>query len=178
MQMDKGLDTGDVVAQQTCKIKDNETATSLYHKLESISAELIMQTLNNVDQLKPTPQIKEGITYAKKLTKEEAWIDWHQSAQQIHNKIRAFNPYPIAQTLANSDKFQDKTIRIFSTEVIDEHHTGEVGHIIKSKKNIDVITGNGVLRILKLQLSGKKCVDASDFINAYQLQRLENFTPL
>lgn len=178
MQMDKGLDTGEIVAQQTCEIESKDNAISLYQKLESISGELIIKTLNNIDKLKPTPQKKEGITYAKKLKKEEAWIDWQQSAQQIHNQIRAFNPYPIAQTLANSDKFQNKTIRIFSTEVINEKHTGVIGSVINSKKNIDVITGNQTLRILKCQLAGKKVVDAKDFINAYQLQTLKNFTPL
>jgi methionyl-tRNA formyltransferase len=169
MQMDKGLDTGAIINQAECVITDTDSAEMLYNKLQKISCDLIIDTLQKIDKITPIMQKEEGVTYAKKLSKDEAWIDWRQSAQQINQQIRAFNPYPIAQSSANSNRFEAQTIRIFEAVVLNEQVSGEIGHV-RSHKNIDVITGNGVLRILKLQLAGKKVVEAKDFINAYQLQ--------
>ncbi|MDC0920777.1 methionyl-tRNA formyltransferase, partial [Candidatus Thioglobus sp.] len=119
MQMSEGLDTGDILLERVCDITDDETAQSLHDKLADLGAQGIVEALDNINQLTPTVQDEAGITYAKKLTKEEAWIDWSKSAVQINQQIRAFNPYPIAQTNAKSDKFDAKVLRILSVDIID-----------------------------------------------------------
>jgi len=105
--------------------------------------------------------------YAAKLKKEEAKIDWSQSAQQIARQVAAFNPWPVAQSL-----WGDKVIRIWQADLIEtispqESNAGEV--IAASKAGIDVCCGDGVLRITELQMPGKKRVDAASFVNAYPI---------
>jgi methionyl-tRNA formyltransferase len=174
MQMNEGLDTGDILLERVCDITDDETAHSLHDKLADLGAQGIVEALDNINQLTPTVQDEAGITYAKKLTKEEAWIDWSKSAVQINQKIRAFNPYPIAQTNAKSDKFDAKVLRILSADIIDIPHTKKAGEVIELAKGICyVATGDGVLSLQQVQLAGKNVVSIKDFTNAYKLTKLE-----
>jgi methionyl-tRNA formyltransferase len=174
MQMNEGLDTGDILLERVCDITDDETAHSLHDKLADLGAQGIVEALDNINQLTPTVQNEAGITYAKKLTKEEAWIDWSKSAVQINQKIRAFNPYPIAQTNAKSDKFDAKVLRILSADIIDIPHTKKAGEVIELAKGICyVATGDGVLSLQQVQLAGKNVVSIKDFTNAYKLTKLE-----
>lgn len=173
MQMDAGLDTGDVLLEKTCAIADTDTAQTLHDKLATLGAEAIIEALKNRDHLSPIIQKKSGVTYAKKLTKSEAWIDWGQTAMQINQKIRAFNPYPIAQTYADSDKFTAKVLRILSASSINHAHNKNPGEVVKCTQGVCyVATADGVLRLEKVQLSGKKAIDIKDFTNAYTLTRL------
>lgn len=174
MQMNEGLDTGDILLERVCDITDDETAHSLHDKLADLGAQGIVEALDNINQLTPTVQDEAGITYAKKLTKEEAWIDWSKSAVQINQQIRAFNPYPIAQTNAKSDKFDAKVLRILSADIIDIPHTKKAGEVIELAKGICyVATGDGVLSLQQVQLAGKNVVSIKDFTNAYKLTKLE-----
>jgi methionyl-tRNA formyltransferase len=175
MQMNEGLDTGDILLERVCDITDDETAHSLHDKLADLGAQGIVEALDNINQLTPTVQDEAGITYAKKLTKEEAWIDWSKSAVQINQKIRAFNPYPIAQTNAKSDKFDAKVLRILSADIIDIPHTKKAGEVVELSKGICyVATGDGVLSLKQVQLAGKNVVSIKDFNNAYQLESLSS----
>ncbi|MDC0888829.1 methionyl-tRNA formyltransferase [Candidatus Thioglobus sp.] len=175
MQMSEGLDTGDILLERVCDITDDETAQSLHDKLADLGAQGIVEALDNINQLTPTVQDEAGITYAKKLTKEEAWIDWSKSAVQINQQIRAFNPYPIAQTNAKSDKFDAKVLRILSVDIIDIPHTKKAGEVIELAKGICYIaTGDGVLSLQQVQLAGKNVVSIKDFNNAYQLESLSS----
>ena len=175
MQMNEGLDTGDILLEKTCDILKTDTAQSLHDKLANLGAQGIIEALENIDQLTPAIQDEAGITYAKKLTKEEAWIDWSKSAVQINQQIRAFNPYPIAQTHAKSDKFDSKVLRILSVDVIDFPHTKKAGEVVELSKGICyVATGNGVLSLKQVQLAGKNVVSIKDFNNAYQLESLSS----
>ncbi len=174
MQMNEGLDTGAILLEKTCAITNTDTAQSLHDKLASLGADAIVTALKNLKNLSPTPQNKTEVTYAKKLKKDEAWINWTQSATQINRQIRAFNPYPIAQTNATSDKFNEKTLRILSATAINNNHNGQPGEIIKhDKKECLVATGDGILSLKTVQLSGKKALNITDFSNAYTLTKLK-----
>ena len=173
MQMNEGLDTGDVLLQKKCSILSTDTAESLHDKLATMGAQSIIETLNNLSDLTPIPQETDGITYAQKLNKQEAWIDWSQGAVEINRMIRAFNPYPVAQCQAQSRQFEEKTLRILGAEVVDSNHNKTPGKIIKFEKGIcEVATGKGSLLLNSVQLSGKKVAVIKDFINAYNLQKL------
>ncbi len=174
MQMNEGLDTGAILLEKTCAITNTDTAQSLHDKLASLGANAIVTALKNLKNLSPTPQNKTEVTYAKKLKKDEAWINWTQSATQINRQIRAFNPYPIAQTNATSDKFNEKTLRILSATAINNNHNSQPGEIIKhDKKECLVATGDGILSLKTVQLSGKKALNITDFSNAYMLTKLK-----
>jgi methionyl-tRNA formyltransferase len=173
MQMDAGLDTGDILLQKTCDITKLDTAQTLHDKLAILGADGIIEALDNINNLTPTTQNKSGITYAKKLTKDEAWIDWSKSAITINQQIRAFNPYPIAQTNAVSDKFSNKVLRILSANVVNITYKSRPGEIIKYDKGVCIIaTGDGALSLQTIQLAGKKVANIKDFTNAYKLTKL------
>jgi methionyl-tRNA formyltransferase len=173
MQMNEGLDTGNVLLEKKCAILPTDTAESLHEKLAVIGAQSILQALNNLSDLTPMPQESDGITYAQKLNKQEAWIDWRQSAVEINRMIRAFNPYPIAQCPAKSLQFEGKTLRILEAKVVDSPHNKRPGEIMNLEKSLcEVATGQGSLLLKKVQLSGKKVAEIKDFNNAYSLQKL------
>jgi len=169
MQMDAGLDTGDMLLKVSCPIQEKDTSQSLHDRLASLGAELALQALDHLSagQLNPIPQDDSQACYAQKLKKSEANIDWTADAVSIHRKIHAFNPWPVAQTY-----WQDKVLRIWGSEVIAHETVTEdlPGTVIHStKKGFDVATGQGVLRLLKLQLAGGKPMAAEAFLNAHCL---------
>jgi len=173
MQMNEGLDTGNILLEKKCDISNDDTAQSLHDKLATLGAQAIVEALKNIDHLSPAAQNEVGVTYAKKLSKEEAWIDWTQSAVQINQQIRAFNPYPIAQVHAQSDKFKDKVLRISSASIIGKTYDSEPGEVIEYGKGVCIVTtGNGALSLEQVQLAGKKAANIKDFTNAYNLTKL------
>ena len=124
----------------------------------------MLTTLNDLqsDNITPVIQNDEQATYAHKLNKQEAQLNWQQTAQQLHNQVRAFNPWPVAFFLID-----DKTVRVWQSLVIDEHHDKKPGTVLHAdKKGIDIACNNGVLRLLQLQPPGKKPMDAASFLNA------------
>lgn len=165
MQMNAGLDTGDILQLATCPIKDDDTGGSLHDRLAEIGASAILQTLNDLDNnnIKPIPQDDSLATYAHKLDKKEAQINWQNSAVEIERLIRAFNPWPVAFTLLN-----EKPLRIWQAQALTQTTDAEAGTVISSnKKGIDISCGEGVLRILKLQPSGSKAMDVASFMNGH-----------
>ncbi len=174
MQMNEGLDTGDILLDKKCMISNHETAQTLHDTLSNIGANAILETLNIFPTLKARSQQNNDATYAEKVTKDEAQIDWHQSAEQISRVIRAFNPRPIAYTNAMAKQFKNRVLRIIEAEVVNKQTTNSPGEVIKYNKNIcHVATSNGVINLKKVQLSGKKEVSINDFNNAYQLIKLK-----
>ncbi len=173
MKMNEGLDTGDILLEKKCTISNHETAQTLHDTLSNIGANAILETLNMLPTLKARPQQNNDATYAEKVTKDEAQIDWHQSAEQISRVIRAFNPRPIAYTNALAKQFENRVLRIIEAEVVKRQTTSSPGKVIKYDKNVCyVATSSGVINLKKIQLSGKKEVSIKDFNNAYQLIKL------
>lgn len=161
MQMDEGLDTGDMISIATCPIEATDTSASLYSKLAELGPTALIDTLATIADGTATPekQNDELANYAKKLSKEEANIDWHMPAQQIERNIRAFNPWPICFT-----QMQGNTVKIYAAELVE--NTGNPGEILAADKTgITVATTEGALKITQLQPQGKKPMSAQDFLN-------------
>jgi len=168
MQMNAGLDTGDILQLTECPITDDDTGGSLHDRLAEIGATAILQTLNDLanNNLTATPQDDTQACYAHKLDKKEAQINWHHSAIEIERLIRAFNPWPVAFTSLN-----DKTLRIWQAQALDSKAASEPGTVICcDKKGIDIACGEGLLRLLKLQPSGSKAMDVAAFMNGHAKQ--------
>lgn len=173
MQMEAGLDTGPVIAEARCAITNEDTAQVLHDRLAVLGATTLVETLNDIEtrQQDAKPQNDMLTSYANKLDKKEADIDWHQSALEILRKINAFNPWPVAQTT-----WHDAIFRIWRAQLVDENTDQPAGHIINvSKTGIDVATSNGVLRITELQLPGKRAMSVQDFLNANTMKVGDHF---
>lgn len=171
MQMDEGLDTGPVYLQHQYALTEDETSQTLHDKLASLGANALLETLDLIAQgkAKATPQDNQLATYASKITKEEARLDWAQSALELSSKIRAFNPRPVAFV-----EWQNQSLRIWMAQALSQSHQKTPGTILQaSREGIDIATGQGVLRLLQLQLPGSKILSVSDFYNAhYNLLRV------
>ena len=162
MQMDEGLDTGAMLSKHTLTISKEDTSASVYQKLAEIGPRALIKTLNTLTELQPEIQDNKLASYAKKLSKEEAQIDWSLAAEQLERNIRAFNPWPVAFfTLNNSN------IKVYSSEVVQNGAPDiPAGQIIRAdKQGILVATGNESLLLTKLQLPGKNSMLAADVLN-------------
>ncbi|WP_272682113.1 methionyl-tRNA formyltransferase [Providencia sp. PROV129] len=171
MQMDAGLDTGDMLYKAVCPITPNDTSATLYEKLAITGPEALIHTVNmlSTGQCTPEKQNDALANYAEKLSKEEARIDWQQDAAHIERCIRAFNPWPMSYFVV-----QEQLIKVWQAEVIEDLQGKQPGTIIRADKNgICIATGNGVLNITQLQPPGKKAMSAQDILNS----RREWFTP-
>ena len=161
MQMDEGLDTGPMLLKKSLPIASSDTSASLYHKLAQIGPIGLLETLNNIDTLTPEVQDNQQATHAKKLSKQEAKIDWQMDAAQIERNTRAFNPWPMAFFA-----IRENNIKVLAAEVIQQATTPQPGKIIQADKNgILVSTGRNALLLKTLQLPGKKPMDVQDILN-------------
>jgi methionyl-tRNA formyltransferase len=177
MQMDEGLDTGDMLEIARCPIEAEDTAQTLHDKLAPLGAEALLRTLEQFRQhrVTATPQDDAQASYAEKLHKGEAQLDWRQAAQQLARQVRAFNPWPVAFTALPSIQGAPQNLRIWMAQAIDAASNAEPGEVLaESRHGIDVASGEGVLRITQLQLPGGKPLTAEQFLNAHSLlgQRL------
>ena len=160
MQMDVGLDTGDVLLSRNTPITDGTTAAQLHDALAVIGAEAIVEALAKLPELIAVPQPEAGVTYAQKLSKADAEIDWALGAKQIHNKIRALNPVPGAWSSLNG-----QVIKVWASSVLEMSSTAVGGSIVGvDKQGIAVQTGEGVVLITELQASGSKRMAAAAFV--------------
>jgi methionyl-tRNA formyltransferase len=164
MQMDSGLDTGHILQQITCSIHTRDTGGLLHDRLAEISADNINVFLTNIVKNKSAAieQNELKATYANKISKQEAKLDWNKPAIELERKIRAFNPFPVTHTQIN-----DLNIRIWETNIKNDHENLSPGTILNSKSSLDIVTGEGVLAITKLQLPGKRIITAKDFLNGH-----------
>ena len=168
MQMAAGLDTGDMLLKVICPITAEDTGQTIHDQLANEGATALLKVLEWVsdDTLKPEVQNESLTTYASKLEKAEAEIDWSQPAKKIDQTIRAFNPWPVAYT-----QFNGKPLRLFMSKVVSDKTSLEpVGTVInESPEGIEVVTGDGILSFSRLQLPGKKAMDVRNFLNGRSL---------
>ena len=160
MQMDVGLDTGDVLLSRSTPITEVTTAAQLHDDLAVIGAQAIVEALAALPELTAIPQPEAGVTYAQKLSKADAEIDWALGAKQIHAKIRALNPVPGAWSSLN-----EQVIKIWASKVLEQSSDAAIGSIVAAdKQGIAVQTGAGVILITELQASGSKRMAAAAFV--------------
>ncbi|WP_131782683.1 methionyl-tRNA formyltransferase [Legionella gresilensis] len=168
MQMDVGMDTGDMLNKVTYRLKSTETAGSLHDELAQLAVAPLLETLNALsegDSL-PIPQDNSLASYAGKINKQDALINWNQTAAVIDRQIRAYNPWPIAYAGTGSD-----VVRIHQAEIEFMTTTQSPGTIINiDKKGILVATGDQLIRIQRLQFAGGKILSVADWLNSARLQ--------
>lgn len=159
MQMDAGLDTGGVVSRHVYDIQPDDTAQTVHDALAELAAHAIVADLQQLDSLHATPQPEQGVTYAKKLSKAEAELDWHLPAEILQRKIRAFNPVPGAWTV-----WKNRPLKIWQASVVSGG--GIPGTVLSSDGHqMTVATGMQALSLEKLQPAGSKAMPIDAFLN-------------
>lgn len=166
MQMDAGLDTGDILTTYPLTISKTVNSGSLTQALAKLGADAIVDTLDRFNHLTPHKQSKEGACYAKKITKAEAEIDWNLSSDLIARQIRAFNPFPGAFTL-----LQGKVLKLWQATAVESAKGSQIpGEIIDiTPKEIFIATGSGTISVTELQLSGSKKLLIKDFLSGHKV---------
>ncbi|PPJ41254.1 MULTISPECIES: methionyl-tRNA formyltransferase [unclassified Pseudoxanthomonas] len=165
MQMEAGLDTGPVLLAQSLEIGAEETGGQLHDRLSDLGAQVLRDALGLLRagvRLPPHPQPEEGVAYAHKLDKAEAKLDWAQPAEALARKVRAFNPWPVAEAHLAGER-----LRIHGAVSLDEAHDAAPGTLLgASRQGLDVACGHGVLRLRVVQREGGKAITAADYLNA------------
>jgi len=165
MQMEAGLDTGPVLLAQSLEIGREETGGQLHDRLADLGAQVLRDALGLLRagvRLPPHPQPEEGVAYAHKLDKAEAKLDWTLPADVLARKVRAFNPWPIAEAQLAGER-----LRIHGAVAVDEAHGAAPGTLLTaSRQGLDVACGQGVLRLRVVQREGGKAITAADYLNA------------
>jgi len=172
MQLDEGMDTGPILNHISCPIHADDTAQSLHDRLAPLGAEALLIALEDLEQGKtqPKPQDNRQASYAAKLNKSDAHIDWHQDADKIERMIRAYNPWPIAYS-----EMDGEIVRIWQAKLREETTDKPPGTIISaSKQGIAVATGKGTLSLSHIQLPGAKVLQVGDILNARRELFAEN----
>lgn len=169
--LDDKIDTGAIILQKETDIAENETVGVLHDKLMHLGSDLVIDTLKLIESDKATTTVQpEKITKAAyKIHTETCKIDWNQPLNDIYNLIRGLNPYPAAWTNFTNDSKESK-LKIYDVEKEFEQHNHEVGSIIADKKSLKIATQEGYLKVLSLQLSGKKRMDSASLLNGYSFK--------
>ncbi len=167
MQMEAGLDTGPVLLEKTIAIEESDTTGSLQDKLMWLGAKSIVEALDNLEDLTPVPQSEDGVTYAKKIDKAEARINWNQSAETVKNHIHGLSPFPGAWTEVNGER-----LKILSATLNDK--SGEAG--TKIADPLVIACADGSLSITKAQRAGKGPMDIQDLMRGFEIKNGCSFT--
>ena len=176
MKMDAGLDTGPMIDVARVPISARDTSATLLRTLTALGAELVVRVLRRLEHdgvLASTPQPLEGATYASKIARADAMIDWNDDARTIDRQVRAFDPAPGAYTCLRGE-----TWKVWSPQPLPEAASASPGTVIDMRDaGIDIACGSGVLRIGELQPAGGKRVSASAVLHGRRLGRGDAFTP-
>lgn len=168
MQMDVGLDTGDMLLKEVTEIGENETSGELFDRLSDMGADLLIKTLKALEngELKPEKQNDSESTYASMLDKTMSRIDWNKSACEVHNLVRGLDPWPVAQT-----ELDGKKLKLFSSSVSNELFGGVAGEVRNLKNGLAVFCGDSkAVVISEVQFEGKKRMKAVDFLRGHPIQ--------
>lgn len=175
MQMDAGLDTGDMLLTDVLDIAADDTTASLHDRLADMGGALVVRALADAQagQLQPVKQPEIGITYAHKIEKSEAAVDWQQPAEAIGRRVRAFNPFPAASAQLGAD-----VIKLWHATVETSAHSQQAGTVLSADEHgVRVACGQGVLCVTELQRAGGKRLSAADFLHGFALTPGQCFEP-
>ncbi|MBD3679946.1 MAG: methionyl-tRNA formyltransferase [Rhodobacteraceae bacterium] len=164
MQMEEGLDTGPVLLREATPIGAQETTAELHDRLSEMGARLIVEALANLPDLKPEPQPEDGVTYAAKIDKAEAEIDWTRSAQEVDRQIRGLSPFPGAWSLIRNERVKFLASRLAEGE-------GDPGEVLDDR--LTVACGTGAVQPLRLQRAGRGAQDPESFLRGWPIGRGE-----
>ena len=165
MQMDAGLDTGAVLMRESLPISNTDTSASLHDKLAALGSRLIVDTLSSLPQLSAQVQATEGVSYAAKILKDEALIDWQLPAVRLSQRIRAFDPFPGAHTFC-----EGQVLKIWSATAFNSDTHATPGTVVQLHADaFDVATVDGVLRVHQVQRPGGKRISAAEFLHSHAL---------
>jgi methionyl-tRNA formyltransferase len=166
MQMDAGLDTGPMLLKRSIPISARDTSATLHDRLAALGAQALIDTLEALQEITPEPQPRVGATHAPKIRKEEALINWSRPARELDRLVRAFNPWPVAETRWNGQQ-----LRIWEALPRDVGTSAAAGTVVScAPEGIGVATGAGILTLQRVQLAGRTVMSAAEFLNAHQLQ--------
>lgn len=166
MRVEAKLDAGPMFRRVSCSINSDETAGELQQRLAELGAEALRLTLDELaaGPVEPERQDESQVTYAEKLTKQEAELDWNRPAVVLERQVRAFNPWPVAET-----RFADAPLRIWRAQALHEDATGLLpGTVLPGRTGCDVATGAGVLRLIEVQLPSRRAIRGEEFIRAHR----------
>ncbi len=167
IQMDAGLDTGDMLMRAPCAIEPDDTAGTLHDRLARLGAQTLLRALEAwlAGDVTPQPQDDGQACYAPKLSKAEACLEWRKPAEQLEREVRAFNPWPVSYTCLEGSR-----LRVWRACCLEGDASSPPGYVLKAgREGIDVATGKGVLRLLEVQPAGGKTMTAGEFLNARPL---------
>ena len=173
MQMDAGLDMGDILNTLEIEIQDTDTSQTLHDKFAKLSIKPLLETLEKIETIKPQPQQGEP-SYAHKITKQEGLIDFNKSAWQISCHIRAFTPWPTAFFILD-----EKLVKVGDFEILDQHvDNKQAGTIIDISKNgFDITTSDKIIRFKQLKFPNKKMLNIVDILNGKDLDKYIGYKP-
>lgn len=172
MQMDEGLDTGDILLQKEVVIGDDENAAELMQRLAESGAELLSETLSGLDVIVPRRQEQSEATLAPIMKKEDGRIDWSLPAFEIANRVRAFQPFPTSFTICDGKK-----LTLWKAGAKDESTVASPGEIVSAVRELTIACGDGtVLAVEELQIEGKRRMNVRDFLNGVRLTAGERFS--
>lgn len=167
MQLDAGLDTGDILLVDKTEIKENETAGELFDRLAVMGADLLIRTIDGLQNgsIVPTKQNDEDSTYAAMLDKSISSVDWSRSAQEVHDHIRGLEPWPVATTVING-----KPVKLFGSR-LDGSFNAAAGEVVGNKDGLTVCCGDGrAVTVTSLQAQGKTRLAAADFLRGFKVE--------
>ncbi len=167
MQMDIGLDTGDMLIKKSVDITENMNAGELHDKLSALGAEVLIETIDALknNNLKPKKQEDSMSNYASMLSKELCPIDFTKTAQGVHNQIRGLSPWPVSTT-----KIDGKTYKIHKSQMLTECFSGKIGEVVDNNNRIAVMCGDGkCVEILEIQAEGKRKTDIASFLRGHKI---------